>query len=196
VKVIGLTGSIGSGKSSVAHLLAECGARVIDADELARQARREKAVEICREFPEACPSGKPQSDLLAELVFSDEKALRRLEAVIHPYVRQRIAAEVARAHNAGPGLLVVEAPLLYETGWNPGYDGVLVVTAPDETRYRRVRQRSGLSRAEFYRRDRAQLPQHEKAAKANWVIFNGGGREELARKVRKWCEEVGFEAES
>jgi len=196
VKVIGLTGSIGSGKSSVARLLAACGAEVLDADELARQARRELAAEICRAFPRACREGRPDDRQLAQIVFSNEEALRKLERIVHPYVRRRISERVEEAREGGKGLLVVEAPLLFETGWNPGYDGVLVVTAPDEARYRRVKRRSGLSRSEFYRRDAAQLPQHEKAARADWVIYNGGSLAELRRRVRRWCREVKDEADS
>ena len=194
MKVIGLTGSIGSGKSSVARLLAACDAEVLDADELARQARRELAAEICRAFPLACREGRPNDRLLAQIVFSNEEALRKLERIIHPYVRRRISERIEQARAGGEGLLVVEAPLLFETGWNPGYDGVLVVTAPDEARYRRVKRRSGLSRSEFYRRDAAQLPQHEKAARADWVIYNGGSLAELRRRVRRWCREVMDEA--
>ena len=196
MKVIGLTGSIGSGKSTVARMLAELGAEVVNADELARQARRELADEICRAFPDACSGGLPDDRKLAAVIFADPQARRRLEGIIHPRVRKLIAGRVRRARRRGPGLLVVEAPLLFETGWNPGYDGVLVVTAPDEVRYRRVKKRSGLSRAEFYRRDAAQLPQHEKARRASWVIYNGGSTAELRAKVRRRFGEVSSEADA
>jgi len=196
VKVIGLTGSIGSGKSTVARMLAELGAEVVDADELARQERRELADEICRAFPDACNGGRPDDRKLAAVIFADPQARRKLEGIIHPRVRELIAGRARRARHSGPGLLVIEAPLLFETGWDPGYDGVLVVTAPDEVRYRRVKKRSGLSRAEFYRRDAAQLPQHEKARRASWVIYNGGSAAELRAKVRRWFEGVGSGADA
>ncbi len=193
--VIGLTGGIGSGKSSAARILASLGARVIDADELARRARRELSADICRAFPAACRNGEPDDRALAAEVFSNPHARRRLEEIIHPRVRELIAASVERARKSGAGMLVVEAPLLFETGWDPGYDGVLVITAPDEARYRRVRKRSGMTRAEFYRRDDAQLPQHEKARRADWVIYNGGSYRELERRVRRWYREVSGEAD-
>ncbi len=196
MKVIGLTGSIGSGKSTVARLLAELGAEVIDADALARQARRERAAEICRTFPDACREGRLDDQELAAIVFADPKALRKLEGIVHPRVRELILDKVRAARKRGDGLLIVEAPLLYETGWDPGYDGVLVVTAPDEVRYRRVKKRSGLTRTEFYRRDAAQLPQHEKARRADWVIYNGGRTAELRTEVRRWFEEVSGAADT
>ncbi|WP_457638292.1 dephospho-CoA kinase [Oceanithermus sp.] len=190
MKVIGLTGNIGSGKSTVARILAELGAEVVDADALARQARQELAGEICRAFPAACRNGLPDDRKLAEIVFADPDSRRKLESILHPRVRELIVRKITEARSAGPGLLIVEAPLLYETGWNPGYDGVLVITAPDEARYRRVKRRSGLSKAEFYRRDAAQLPQYEKARQADWVINNGGTAAELRSRVRRWWREV------
>jgi len=191
VHVVGLTGSIGSGKSTVARLLEALGAEVVDADALARQVRREREREICRAFPEACPNGRLDDRALAARVFADPEALRRLEALVHPRVRELIRerVEAARAHG-GRGLLVVEAPLLFETGWDPGYDGVLVVAAPDELRAARVRQRSGLDLEAFRRRDRAQLPQPEKIARADWVIWNDADLDTLKARVRRWYEEV------
>jgi dephospho-CoA kinase len=190
VKVVGLTGSIGSGKSTVARMLAELGAEVVDADALARQARRAREREVCRAFPEACPEGRLDDRRLAEQVFADRAALRRLEALLHPWVRQRIQEAVDRAHASGPGLLVVEAPLLFETGWDPGYDGVLVVAAPDELRAERVRVRSGLDAEAFRRRNAAQLPQAEKVARADWVLWNDADLATLRERVRAWYEEV------
>ncbi|WP_456411900.1 dephospho-CoA kinase [Oceanithermus sp.] len=189
--VVGLTGSIGSGKSTVARLLEALGAEVVEADALARQARREREQEICRAFPEACTDGRLDDRALAASVFADPAALRRLEALVHPRVRELIRerVEVARARE-GEGLLVVEVPLLFETGWNPGYDGVLVVAAPDGLRVERVRQRSGLDLEAFRQRDQAQLPQSEKIARADWVIWNDTDLDTLKARVRRWYEEV------
>jgi len=197
VHVVGLTGSIGSGKSTVARLLEALGAEVVDADALARQARREREREICRAFPEACTDGRLDDRALAAVVFADPEALRRLEELVHPRVRELIRerVEAARARE-GRGLLVVEAPLLFETGWNPGYDGVLVVAAPDGLRAERVRQRSGLDLEAFRRRDRAQLPQSEKIARADWVIWNDADLDTLKARVRRWYEEVVGEADA
>jgi len=191
VHVVGLTGSIGSGKSTVARLLEALGAEVVDADALARRARREREREICHAFPEACTDGRLDDRALATSVFADPAALRRLEALVHPRVRELIREriEAARARR-GRGLLVVEVPLLFETGWNPGYDGVLVVAAPDEIRAERVHQRSGLDLEAFRQRDRAQLPQSEKIARADWLIWNDADLDTLKARVRRWYEEV------
>ncbi len=189
VKRIGLTGPIGGGKSTVAAILREAGVPVLDADRLAHEGLLARAAEVCRAFPEACPDGRPDRGRLAERVFRDPGARRRLEALIHPYVRERIAAELARLERAGAPLAVVEIPLLFETGWDRRLDGVLVVTAPAELRYRRLAGR-GLAEDEVRRREAAQLPPAEKARRADWVIENDGDLEALRRRVRAWLREV------
>jgi len=192
VKVVALTGNIGSGKTSVARELVRLGAVVIYADELAREARAALAPEICAAFPGVCTGGQPDDRRLAERVFRDEAARRRLEALIHPWVRERILEEVRslECRQPPPELVVLELPLLFETGWNPATDGVLVVAAPRALRARRVARRSGLSEAEFRARDAAQLPQEAKLERADWVIVNDADLDTLRRRVRAWYREV------
>ncbi|HGY09423.1 MAG TPA: dephospho-CoA kinase [Oceanithermus profundus] len=191
MKVVALTGNIGSGKSTVARELERLGAAVIYADELARQARTARAEAICEAFPGACKRGRPDEVRLAAIVFRDEAARRRLEAIVHPWVRRAILDELERLRSQdGPGLVVVELPLLFETGWNPASDGVLLVTAPDELRARRVAERSGLSEEAFRARDAAQLPQEEKVHRADWIIENDADLDTLRRRVHSWFEEV------
>ena len=192
MKVVALTGNIGSGKTSVARELERLGAVVIYADELAREARAALAPEICAAFPDACVDGQPDDRRLAERVFHDEAARRRLEALIHPWVRERILQEVRslERRQPPPALVVLELPLLFETGWNPAADGVLVVAAPQPLRARRVARRSGLSEAEFRARDAAQLPQETKVDRADWVIVNDADLDTLRRRVRDWYREV------
>ncbi|ADR36541.1 dephospho-CoA kinase [Oceanithermus profundus DSM 14977] len=192
MKVVGLTGNIGSGKTTVAHELERLGAEVIYADELAREARAALAPEICRAFPDACAEGRPDDRRLAQKVFADPAARRRLEAMIHPWVRRAVLQRLERLaqRETPPALVVLELPLLFETGWNPAPDGVLVVAAPDELRARRVAERSGLSLEEFRARDAAQLPQAEKVRRADWVIVNDGDLDALRAQVRRWYAEV------
>ena len=192
MKVVALTGNIGSGKTTVARELERLGAEVIFADELARAARAALAPEICRAFPDACSGGRPDERRLARRVFADPAARRRLEGVIHPWVRRAVLQRLDRLSRCEtpPALVVLELPLLFETGWNPARDGVLVVVAPDELRARRVAERSGLSLEEFRARDAAQLPQPEKVRRADWVIVNDGDLDALRAQVQRWYAEV------
>ncbi|AEB11926.1 dephospho-CoA kinase [Marinithermus hydrothermalis] len=189
---IGLTGSIGSGKSTVARMLERRGLPVIDADQLAREAAQAMQGEICRAFPEACRGSVLDRARLAEIVFRDPAARERLERLIHPYVRRRMAQEIARLEQrpVPPPAVILEIPLLFEGGLERGLDGVLVVTAPDAVRMQRVQVRSGLDPEAFRARDAAQMPQAEKARRADWVIENAGDLEALERAVEAWYREV------
>lgn len=189
VKRIGLTGPIGAGKSAVAGILRGLGVPVIVADELAHEGLVVLKDEVCRAFPEACPGGMPDRKRLAEVVFQDEAKRRELEAIIHPYVRRRIFEELSRLEGEGEKLVVLELPLLFETGWEEKLDGVLVVTAPREVRFSRLIKR-GIPKEDAARREAAQLPPEEKAKRADWVIENTGDLAELERKVRAWLLEV------
>ncbi|KGQ22748.2 dephospho-CoA kinase [Thermus filiformis] len=186
---VGITGSLGSGKSTVAALLRERGYPVLDADALAREGREVLREEICRAFPEACREGALDERALARLVFSDEEKLRLLEGLLHPYVRRRLEEEMARLREAWPGggakapILFLEIPLLFEVGWEKALDRTLVVAAPLEARLERVRLRSGLSREEALAREARQLPQEEKVRRADYVLWNTGDLDRLRRAV-------------
>ncbi len=173
----------------MAALLREAGVPVIEADALAHEGLLRRAEEVCRAFPEACPGGVPDRRRLAQRVFASEADRRRLEAILHPYVRARIEAAFARLAGEGVPLAVAEIPLLFETGWDRRLDGVLVVTAPAPLRYARLRTR-GLSEAEAKERERAQLPPEEKVRRATWVIENDGDLRALKAKVAAWLKEV------
>ncbi|RDI94848.1 dephospho-CoA kinase [Meiothermus sp. QL-1] len=190
MRLIGLTGSIGSGKSTVGALLRELGVVVLDADRLAREGAEVFEAEICRMFPEVCREGRVDRRALAQRVFADEAARRRLEALLHPYVRRRLEEETERARAAGQALVVQEIPLLFESGREGEFEGVLVVAAPEALRRARVMARSGLSAAEFEARDQAQMPQAEKLRRARWVIWNDADLDTLRRRVKAWYKEV------
>lgn len=191
---VGLTGNIGSGKSSVAKLLAERGAAVLDADELARRATEDPQVlaSIAGELGEALvKDGRLDRAATAARVFGDAEARRRLNAIVHPWVR-RAAAERERELLGGPQpprVIVHDIPLLYESGLQDTLDAVIVVTAPIERRIERVVRRSGLSEAEVRSRDAAQMPLADKAARADFVVGNDGSFAELEVRVdRLWRE--------
>ncbi len=189
VKRIGLTGPIGGGKSTAALVLRQAGVPVLDADQIAHEGLFAERAAICAAFPEACESGVPDRKKLAAAVFKDDAARKKLEAILHPYVRRRLAEALARLEAEGAPLAVLEIPLLFETGWEKNLDGVLVVTAPAELRYARLKAR-GIPEEEAKRREAAQLPPEEKAKRADWVIENAGSRAELAEKVLRWLREV------
>jgi len=185
--IIGLTGNIGSGKSTVAALLREMGYPVLDADLLAERARERKKAELKALFPEAFRGEELDRRQLAQVVFQDPQKLRALEALLHPEVRRLLAEELSGIEAP---LVFVEIPLLFEKGWEGRLDGVVLVAAPLEERLRRVMARSGLSREEVLARERAQMPEEEKRRRATWVLENRGSLEELRGQVRAVLREV------
>ncbi|MER3425869.1 MAG: dephospho-CoA kinase [Thermus sp.] len=177
---VGITGNLGSGKSTVAALLRRRGYPVLDADALAREGRKALAGRICQAFPEACRGGVLDEKALARIVFSDEEKLRTLEGLLHPYVRRRLMEEMDR--QTAP-IVFLEIPLLFEVGWEKALDRVLVVAAPLEERLMRVQIRSGLSREEALSREARQLPQEEKLRRADYVLWNTGDLRRLEEGV-------------
>lgn len=193
--VLGLTGGIATGKSLVAGFFREMGAAVVDADELAHQvtAPGEPALEEIRQVfgPGVfTPEGELDRRALGRLVFTDPAKRRELEGIVHPRVRQRLEEAVARLKAAGAPLIVLEIPLLFETG-EPLLrliDRVVVVTAPEAVQLQRLQARNGLSEAEARARMAAQMPLAEKVKRADYVVDNGGTPEETRRQVEQIWE--------
>jgi dephospho-CoA kinase len=190
---IGLTGGIGSGKSTVSALLAERGAVVVDADLIAREVVQPgtpglAAVAEAFGTDVLAADGSLDRPALAAVVFADPEARRRLDGIVHPLVRAR-AAELEAA--APPGTVVVhDVPLLVETGQAGRFDLVLVVTADVETRVARLVRR-GLTEDDARARIDAQATDEQRRAVADVVLDNSGTREELAAQVdRFWTEQV------
>jgi dephospho-CoA kinase len=184
---VGLTGSVGSGKSTVAAALARRGAAVIDADALARRAAEEPATleRIARALgPELVVAGRLDRAATARKVFADADARAALEAIVHPWVRAAAAAqEAALSRSAVPPMMVVhDVPLLFERGLDAAMDATVVVRAPLAVRERRLADRLG-DPAAVRARDAAQWPEAEKAALATFVIDNGGDEDALERHV-------------
>lgn len=185
---VGVTGNIGSGKSSVARRLAELGAAVIDADALARDATEDPEVlaAIARQLgPDLVVQGRLDRAATARRVFADAGARRRLSAIVHPWVRRASAAlreELERSEEA-PAVVVLDIPLLFENGLEAGLDAVIVVDAPLELRVARVAARSGLDPDEVRARDAAQMPLADKVARADFVVDNGGSPQQLEAQV-------------
>lgn len=187
-RVVGLTGGIASGKSSVAAILRELGVPVVDADALAREVvepGQPALAEIAAAFgPTALAAdGTLDRKVVADLVFADPVKRRTLEAITHPRIAAAAQAKIAAAMAAGAPLVVYEAALLVERGIYKAFDGLIVVAASEETQLRRVMARDGLDEAAARARLAAQLPLAEKVAVATHVIENDGTRAETRAKV-------------
>lgn len=186
--VIGLTGGIATGKSTVSALLAELGLPVVDADKLAREVvepGQPALAEIRRAFGPGviAPDGTLDRAALARLVFRDEGARRRLEGIIHPRVRERMRQILAGLASQGESLAVVDVPLLFEAGFDTDVDEVWVVSASEEEQLHRLMVRDGLSEEEARLRIEAQMPLVEKRARADRVIDNNGSPAATRRQV-------------
>jgi dephospho-CoA kinase len=187
-KIIGLTGNIGSGKSTVAEMLAAKGAVVIDADKLAREATQDKQVleSIAHQLsPALIQNGQLNRQKTAELIFNNPEARQTLNKIIHPWVRQKSSERISELINQSepPMMIVQDIPLLFESGLEKNFDAVVVVYAPLEQRIARVKSRSNLSESEIVARDEAQMSLEEKAKRADVVIDNSRDLEYLQRQM-------------
>ena len=189
--LVGLTGGIGSGKSTVARMLAERGAVVLDADAFAREAVAAgtpgfRAVVERFGGEVVDPDGELDRPGLAAIVFADDDARRNLEAIVHPEVRRRLIRAI-EAHADGDDILVIDSPLLVEAGQGGSVQLLVVVTAPEEAQLERLAADRGMSEEEVRARMAAQIPPEEKAANADVVLDNEGDLLDLERQVdRLW----------
>jgi dephospho-CoA kinase len=188
VRLVGLTGGIATGKSTFAALLRRRGVPVVDADALARSAVEpgtEGLAEIARAFgPEAIgPDGALDRRRMASIVFADPGARRRLEAIVHPAVRRLLREETARLAAQGHALAFYDVPLLFEVGLEGELDAVVVVWAPRAVQRERLVRRDGLDPAEAEARLAAQMDVEVKAARADFVVENGGALGALDEKA-------------
>ena len=190
---VGLTGGVASGKSTVARILDELGAVVIDADVLAREVvapGTEGLRRVVEEFgPDVlAPDGSLDRPRLGAVVFGDAEARRRLEAIVHPLVRAR-GRELEEAAPQG-SVVVHDIPLLTETGQADRFDAVLVVDVPVETQVQRMLEQRGMTRAEAEARVAAQATREQRLAIATHVIDNTGTREDLRDRVAEVFEKL------
>lgn len=197
--VIGLTGNIGSGKSSVAQRLASLGAAIIDADRVARKVVLPGTAcleEIVKEFGPGVldNQGALHRKKMGDWVFADPQARSRLNNIIHPHIKKEIHREINRFKNqpdlpAGAKVLVVDAPLLIETGLQHDVDEVWVVKVNLKEQLQRLAQRDGLTPEEVMNRLDAQLPQKEKLKYARRIIDNSGKPDTTIKQVdRHWAD--------
>lgn len=192
-RTIGLTGGIGSGKSAVTALLRRRGVPVLDADATVRELQR-PGEEGLRRLVEAfgpgilLPSGELDRAALGRLVFADGETRRRVEAILHPLVRERMAEQLLAAEAAGAEVVVQDIPLLFEARAPAGFDATVLVYAPPEVQRTRLVDLRGMTPADADARIQAQLPMSEKRRRATYVIDNTGSLEDLEAEVdRVWA---------
>lgn len=195
MKVLGLTGGIGCGKSTVAALLAARGIPIVDADQVARDVvapGTEGLAEVVAAFGSEvlAPDGTLDRKALGRKVFEDEQCRRVLNAIIHPRIAQESAARLMALDARGYTLALYEAALLVENRLHHALDGLIVVTAQPEVQLARVMARDALSREEALARVRAQLPLARKVAVATHVVDNSGSRERLEARVAELYAEI------
>jgi dephospho-CoA kinase len=187
--LVGLTGGVATGKTTVAKMFRRCGAVVIDADELAREVVKPGKPawrEIVRAFGQQIlhPDRTLNRHALGALVFHDKKKLRRLERIIHPRVareQRRLTTETARQDPHA--VVIYDVPLLFEAGIDKRVDKVIVVAADRATQLARLKTRNGLTRAEALRRIKSQLPMNHKRRRADYVLDGTTDRKRLAEAV-------------
>lgn len=193
--VLGVTGGIAAGKSMVTEAFRQMGAAVVSADQLARDVVRpgtrvlEKLVErFGRDILRS--DGYLDRPALASLVFSDSRARKDLNAIMHPAIAELADKRLKELKARQPELIVYEVPLLFETGAEKRVDAVLVVTAREDVQLRRLMQRDGLDEEQARARLDAQMPQAQKVARADYVIDNSGSRDETLRQARELFTEL------
>ena len=196
---IGLTGGIGSGKSTAAQVLAQLGAAVIDADALARSVTAPGGPAIAplrAAFGDAVIDAQGGLDRqhMRELAFSDAKAKAQLEAIVHPLVKAAIDRQAQSALDDGARVLVFDIPLLVESGrWRERVDGVLVIDCSEDTQIARVQARNGWPRAQILAVIQAQATRAQRQAAADWLILNEGlGLDAFAAAVAQVARQWGL----
>jgi len=188
MKVIGLTGGIGSGKSTVSQFLAELGAVILDADKVGHEAFK-PGTEVWREVVAAfgrqilTSNGDIDREKLGKIVFGNAESLTRLNQIMHPRMYDMVKAQLEEYRRQGVNTVVLEAPLLLEAGWTSLVDEVWVTVAPESTVLKRLKERVGLSQSESLARIRSQLSLEERVKQADVVIDTDCDLDELKAMV-------------
>ncbi|MGH2360719.1 MAG: dephospho-CoA kinase [bacterium] len=198
MKVIGLTGGIATGVSTVAQMFRELGAIIIEADKIARDVV-EPGTQTYRRIVETfgpevlSADGTIDRKRLGQIVFADDAARRRLNRITHSAIRRRIEEEVERLRGSNPDAIVlIDVPLLLDTTGPDTFDmdGVIVVTAAKDAQIERLMRRDTLPEEDAQRRVAAQRPVDEKAEEADWIVRNTGSLEETRRQVASLWRQI------
>ncbi|MNH95790.1 Dephospho-CoA kinase [compost metagenome] len=195
---IGLTGGIACGKSTVSAMLVSRGAILVDADRIAREVVEPGSPALAKvvdQFGPAVlhPDGTLNRKRLGEIIFSQDEARKQLEGILHPSIRTTMRTRMAEAEQQYPDrLVVVDVPLLYESGLEVMFDEVLVVYVPREKQLARLMERDKLTLEQAEERLKAQLPIEQKKEKADIVIDNQGTLEETESQVEQFWRRKGI----
>jgi len=189
--ILGLTGSIGMGKSTAAKFFAEEGVPVHDADAAVHRLYEGEAVApIEAAFPGSTANGNVDREKLGRQVVGKPDAIKRLEDIVHPLVRQSEKRFLAEAEQNGASIVVLDIPLLYETGGEQRCDAVVVVSASSETQRQRVLGRPGMTEEKFAGLLAKQIPDDEKRRRADFVVDSSHGLESAHAQVREILDRV------
>jgi dephospho-CoA kinase len=189
--VLGLTGSVGMGKSTTAQMFVAEGVPLFDADAAVHQLYAGEAAPVIeREFPGTTKNGTVDREKLSAFVVGKPEALSRLEKLIHPLVGKLRAKFMENAEKSGAKAVVLDIPLLFETGDPSKFHAVVVVSAPAEIQRERVLARPGMTAEKFEAILKRQTPDSEKRARADFVIDTGKGLDEARRQVREVLAQV------
>ncbi len=182
--ILGLTGSIGMGKSTTSKIFAEAGAAVYDADAAVHALYAGKAVEPVRSaFPCAVKDGQIDREALGKIVLNDKAKMMFLESLIHPLVQEVETGFIQQAKNDRRKVVVLDVPLLFEVGKHMAVDAVVVVSAPYDVQRQRVLERPGMTEEKFAAIYAKQLNDAEKCKRAHFIIDTGRGIEPARRAV-------------
>jgi dephospho-CoA kinase len=189
--ILGLTGSLGMGKSATATMFAEEGVPVYDADAAVhRLYEGEAAAPVEAAFPGTVAGGKIDRDRLGQRVLGDSAALKRLEDIVHPLVRREEERFLAEAERQGAAIAVLDIPLLLETQGQARCDAVVVVSAPPEMQRARAFQRPGMTEQRFQAILAKQMPDADKRARADFIVDSGHGFDAARAQVREILKAV------
>jgi dephospho-CoA kinase len=189
--VVGLTGSIAMGKSTLAQMLRELGAPVFDADEAVRELYRgETAGKVEAEFPGVLVEGAVDRGRLARYVVNDAAAIKRLEAIVHPAVGERRTRFLDEARRVGARAAILDIPLLFETGGDRRVDVVLVVSAPPDVQRARALARPGADAEKFEGLLARQIPDVDKRRRAHFVIDTSGSLADSHRQAQDFLRAI------
>ncbi len=198
MKIIGLTGGIGTGKSTVSRFLVEMGAVVINTDEVAHEALQsdiELQQEIAADFGDQILTAEGRIDRkrLGEIVFTNPYALARLNRIMHPRLCETVQAQLENYRQQQAEVIILEVPLLIEAGWTSLVDEVWITVAPEATVLKRLQRQVGLSAKQALARIRSQMPTQERIKHADVVIDTDCRLDELkARAAQLWSEKAGI----